>query len=310
MRDITHKQSSLRTASGIGHVYCSAETIKLIESNQIPKGNIFEFARAAGFLAAKNTSHLLPHCHPVAIDGLEMEFEMLDSTASEEGSRVGISVTCTAKSIGRTGIEMEVLTAISVAALTIYDMLKPVDKFLEIGGIVLLDKKGGKSDKSKYFNTPPTCAILVCSTAVAQGRRPNTAGAIASKMLQDLNIAAIDSQTVPDEPALIKAQIEQWVKSDVHFIFTLGGTGIGPANHAVDVVKSMIEREAHGIVEAMYAHGQQRSAIAMMSRLVAGNIGNTMVVTLPGSTDGARECLEAILPSVFHARKMLKNLEG
>ena len=309
MRDITHKQSSLRTASGIGQVYCTSETIDLIENNQIPKGNIFEFARAAGFMAAKNTANLLPHCHPVSIDGLTINFEIIKLDKNGD-TRSTITITCTAKSIGRTGIEMEVLTAISVAALTIYDMLKPVDKSLEIGGIVLLDKKGGKSDKSKYFNSPPSCAILVCSTAIAEGRRQGRAEAVALKMLQELNITAIESKTIADEPELIRKQILEWVKADVHFIFTLGGTGIGIANHAVDTVKALIDRETHGVVEAMYAHGQQRSAIAMMSRLAAGNIGDTMVVTLPGSTDGARECLEAILPSVFHARKMLKNTDG
>ena len=301
MRDITHKQSSLRTAAGEGSVYCTAATIALIENNEIPKGNIFEFARAAAFMAAKNTGHILPHCHPVSIDGMEVLFEI------ENAERPRIIIKSEAKSIGRTGIEMEVLTAVSVAALTIYDMLKPVDTQLEIGNIKLLDKKGGKTDKKKFFSTPPTCAVLVCSSSIALAQRPDTAGQQAVDMLQAFNVTAIEYKIVPDDAVLIQSQISAWVAADVHFIFTVGGTGIGVANHAVDTVKSMIEREAQGICEAMYAHGQMRSPLAMMSRSVAGSIAATLIVTLPGSSDGVRESLDAILPGVFHARKMLKN---
>lgn len=307
MRDITYKQSSLRTATGSGRVYCSSNTILLIENNQIPKGNIFEFARAASFLAAKNTGHILPHCHPVAIDGMEVNFE-IEKTAESDGFKSpSILITAEAKSIGRTGIEMEVLTAISVAALTIYDMLKPVDTQLEIGAIKLLDKKGGKTDKKKYFSTPPTCAILLCSTSITDGQRIDNVSAKAIEMLQQFNITSIEFAVVPDDNTIIKKHIEELVSKDIHFIFTIGGTGMGAANHAVDTVKSMIEREAKGICEAMYAHGQQRSSMAMMSRLAAGSIANTMIVTLPGSSEGVRECLEAILPGIFHARKMMKN---
>lgn len=302
MRDITYKQSSLRTAAGEGSVYCSATTIALIENNEIPKGNIFEFARAAAFMAAKNTGHILPHCHPVSIDGMEVLFEIENNI-----ERPRIIIKSEAKSIGRTGIEMEVLTAISVAALTIYDMLKPVDKLLEIGSIKLLDKKGGKTDKKKFFSSPPTCAILVCSDSIDIGTRPDVAGNKALEMLEAFNVVNIQYKIVSDKADLIISQIKSWVAADVHFIFTVGGTGLGATNHVVDTVKSLLERDAPGICEAMYAHGQMRSPLAMMSRSVAGSIGNTLIVTLPGSSDGVRESLEAILPGVFHARKMLKN---
>ena len=151
MRDITHKAITLRTAKAIGVLFCSAETLKLIREDRLPKGNLFDVARAAGFLGAKATPQLLPHCHPVAIDGMKMEFEFVDPSlhlellGAADAGRSGIVITGEARSIGRTGIEMEILTAVSVAALEIYDMLKPVDKQLEIGRIRLLEKKGGKS---------------------------------------------------------------------------------------------------------------------------------------------------------------------
>ncbi|MHB1178697.1 MAG: cyclic pyranopterin monophosphate synthase MoaC, partial [Daejeonella sp.] len=168
MRDISSKQITLRTARAVGIIFCSAASLELIRSNSLPKGNLFDVARAAGFLGAKLTPQLLPHCHPVTIDAMNFTFEFLDKTLHTELfdpgvlSRTGIVICGEAKSIGRTGIEMETLTAVSVAALEIYDMLKPVDTHLEIGHIKLLEKKGGKSDRSRFTEKIPTCAVLVC----------------------------------------------------------------------------------------------------------------------------------------------------
>lgn len=312
MRDITHKQITLRTARAVGVIFCSPATINLIENNELPKGNLFDVARAAGFLGAKYTPQLLPHCHPVNIDGMDISFNFLqpdlhNSLFSKDIlERKGIVITGEAKSIGRTGIEMEMLTAVSVAALEIYDMLKPVDTSLEIGSIRLLEKKGGKSDRKKFFATPPTCAVLVCSDSTAEGKREDGSGKIIKQMLEDVNANVKHYQILPDDKQQIQQQILQWVGEDIHFIFTTGGTGLGPRDNTVSAVGEIVERDADGITEAMRVYGQMRTPFAMMSRGVAGSIAQTLIITLPGSTDGARESLEAILPAVFHARKMMK----
>ncbi|HEY6900623.1 MAG TPA: bifunctional molybdenum cofactor biosynthesis protein MoaC/MoaB [Puia sp.] len=312
MRDITHKQISLRTARAVGILFCSAATIDTIRKDQLPKGNLFDVARAAGFLGAKATPQLLPHCHPVAIDGMELEFEFLDKElhtglfGEAVAGRTGIVIMGEARSIGRTGIEMEILTGVSIAALEIYDMLKPVDKILEIGHIRLLEKKGGKSDREKYFSTPPSCAVLVASDSTAAGQREDKSGKIIKAMLETAGAWVQHYIVVPDDKERIQHQIKEWVKEDIQFIFTTGGTGLGPRDNTVGAVQELLERDADGIAEAMRAYGQQRTPMAMMSRGVAGSIGHTLVVTLPGSSDGARESLEAILPAVFHARKMMK----
>jgi molybdenum cofactor biosynthesis protein MoaC len=300
MRDITSKQITLRTAEAVAVIYCTAQTIALIRNDELPKGNLFDVARAAGFLGAKLTSQLLPHCHPVMIDGMTIDFEINDA------ERPGITISGKAKSIGRTGIEMEMLTAVSVAALEIYDMLKPVDTTLEIGGIKLLEKTGGKSDRKKYFSTPPVCAILVCSDSAAAGKREDKSGLMIRQMLEQLNANVMDYQILPDDKALIQQQVLKWVAQDVHFIFTTGGTGLGPRDNTVAAVAEILERDADGITEAMRNFGQMRTPMAMMSRAVAGSISHTLILTLPGSTDGARESLEAVLPGLFHARKMMK----
>lgn len=300
MRDITSKQITLRTAKAVAVIYCTSETIGLIRNNELPKGNLFDVARAAGFLGAKLTPQLLPHCHPVTIDGMDISFEINDA------GRPGITISGAAKSIGRTGIEMEMLTAVSVAALEIYDMLKPVDTTLEIGGIKLLQKTGGKSDRKKYFSTPPPCAILVCSDSTAAGKREDKSGVMIRQMLEKVNANVLAYEVVADDKALIQQQILKWVAEDIHFIFTTGGTGLGPRDNTVSAVTEILERDADGITEAMRSFGQMRTPMAMMSRAVAGSIAHSLILTLPGSTDGARESLEAVLPGLFHARKMMK----
>lgn len=312
MRDITSKQISLRTAKAVGVVFCSAQTIESIQRNELPKGNLFDVARAAGFIGAKLTPQLLPHCHPVQIDAMDLTFRYLDASLHSEFldqetlKKKGIVIFGEAKSIGRTGIEMEVLTAISVAALELYDMLKPIDKGLEIGKIRLLDKKGGKSDRAKFFATSPICAVLVCSDSTAQGTREDKSGILIQDMLCAVNATVKHYKVLPDNKEAIQSQILDWVREDIHFIFTTGGTGLGPRDLTVQAVKEILERDADGVTEAMRVFGQQRTPLAMMSRAVAGSIAQSLIVTLPGSCDGAKEGLEAILPAIFHARKMMK----
>jgi len=138
LKDITEKQITARTAHATGSVRVSPTTLQRIREGNLPKGEPFGFARAAGFLAAKRTDDLLPHCHPIPLEALTIDFVCSDESSS-------IRIDARAKTHARTGLEMEVLTAVSVAALTLYDLLKPVDSSLVIEGIRLLEKTGGKS---------------------------------------------------------------------------------------------------------------------------------------------------------------------
>ena len=312
MRDISHKQITLRTARAVAIIFCSENSIELIKSNALPKGNLFDVARAAGFLGAKLTPQLLPHCHPVTIDAMDFTFEFINRELHNELfdenilNKTGIVIQGEAKSIGRTGIEMETLTAVSVAALEIYDMLKPVDTKLEIGNVRLLEKKGGKSDRNRYIEESPSCAVLVCSDSTAKGERDDKSGLLICDMLKKVNGNVLHYKILPDDKEAIQKQIKDWVADDIQFIFTTGGTGLGPRDNTVSAVKEILERDADGITEAMRTFGQMRTPLAMMSRSVAGAIGKTLIVTLPGSPNGAKESLEAILPGVFHARKMME----
>ncbi|HMV42731.1 MAG TPA: bifunctional molybdenum cofactor biosynthesis protein MoaC/MoaB [Leptospiraceae bacterium] len=303
MKDITSKQISLRTASAEGFVLCSPETIHIIRNNALPKGDLFNIAKAAAMLAAKNTSNLIPHCHPVAIEAMDIEFDTLENVGKDEFAAVKISIS--AKSIGRTGIEMEVLTAVSIAALTIYDLLKPVDKNILISDIRLTEKKGGKTDKKNKVKPGIKAAILVCSDSTAEGKREDKSGKIIHEMLSHYKVEIADYKIIPDEPTSIQKYVLEWVQSGVDFIFTTGGTGIDPRDKTIDALVEIFDREIDGISETMRAYGQARTPFAMLSRSIAGVIGKSIVIAVPGSSNGARESLEAILPGVFHGRDML-----
>lgn len=143
MVDVSNKNETERVAIATGTVKASSETIELIKLGQIGKGDVLGVARVAGIMAMKNTSNLIPMCHPIMITGSNIEFE-IDSEKNE------IIITATTKVVHKTGVEMEALTGVSVAALTIYDMCKAVDKRMIIDNIHLVKKLGGKSGEFNF----------------------------------------------------------------------------------------------------------------------------------------------------------------
>ncbi|PJZ41965.1 bifunctional molybdenum cofactor biosynthesis protein MoaC/MoaB [Leptospira kmetyi] len=298
MIDITEKRISLRSAAAEGFVYCTPETVKRIRENNLPKGDLFGIAKASGLLASKKTSDLIPHCHPVNIDFFDLTFEVIER---------GVKINAVAKSIGKTGIEMEVLTGLSVAALTIYDLLKPIDKQLEISDIRLLEKKGGKSETQfSKFAEGSKAAILVCSDSTFSGKREDGSGKTIESILKESNVEISDYSVVPDEPGTIRQKILSWVESGIDLIVTTGGTGLGPRDNTTDTVKELLDQEIPGVAEAMRSFGQDRTPYAMLSRSLAGRIKKTLIVCVPGSSNGARESLKAIFPAIFHAKKMMR----
>lgn len=310
MNDISEKPISLRTARAEAFLYCTPATLDRVRAGDLPKGNFFDTARAAGLLAAKQTQHLLPHCHPVPIDGFRLDFEIEAAAKTEtptatSQARTGVRILGEGRSVSRTGIEMEVLTAVSVAALTMYDMLKPVDKNLEIGGIRLLTKSGGRSQQVAERPAGLSAAVLITSDRVSRGEAVDGSGPVIAELLAAQGVEVTESRVVPDDAESIRAVLAGWIAAAVPFVFTSGGTGLGPRDVTADVVRSLLEKEVPGIAEAMRRFGQDRTAFAMLSRSVAGSAGGTLLVTLPGSPRAVRECLNAILPGVLHARAML-----
>jgi cyclic pyranopterin monophosphate synthase len=298
MRDISRKITTLRTAVAQSTLRVSPSTITLIRENKIPKGNPLEVAKVAAIQGAKNTSQIIPYCHPLPVDFVGVEFAI--GTAD-------IVVTVEVKAIYKTGVEMEALTGASVAALTLYDMMKMLDDEMEILGVKLLSKKGGKSDFAKLGNLKLKAAVLVMSDSVSAGKKEDMSGKIIVERLKDLNIDVADYAIVPDDFKRIEEKLLHYTDSlTLDLVVTTGGTGLGPRDTTPEVVKKIIEREIPGAAEAARVYGQARTPLAMLSRSVAGVRGRTVILSLPGSKNGVTESLDALLPALLHVFKMMK----
>jgi len=143
MVDVGGKPDTERVAAARGEVHMQPETLRLIAEKGLPKGDVLTTAQLAGVMAAKQTANLIPLCHPLLLTQIDVSFEIDAATSQDAASR--ILITATVRTRGKTGVEMEALTAVSVAALTIYDMAKAVEKTMRITNIRLVSKLGGKS---------------------------------------------------------------------------------------------------------------------------------------------------------------------
>ncbi len=297
MVDITHKTTSLRTATAQATVTVgSAETVRAILEKKVPKGDVLEVARTAGLFAVKNTSNAIPDCHPIPVEYTGITYEM-------EAESIKIEVTV--KAIYRTGVEVEAMHGASIVALTMYDMLKPIDKNVAISDIKLLHKKGGKSDFDASRDLKISAAVMVCSDSVSAGTKTDASGKITIEKLEKFGITVSKYSVIPDETEAIQNQIQQHIDNHIDLVVVTGGTGLSHNDVTPEAIIPLLDRRIPGIEEAMRAYGQQRTPYAMLSRSVAGFCKDTLVLALPGSVKGAAESMDAIFPSVLHLFSIL-----
>jgi len=199
---------------------------------------------------------------------------------------------------------VEAMHGASVAALTIYDMLKPIDKGISFERIRLLAKKGGKSDWKDAFDKAPRAAVLVISDSVSAGKKEDKAGLAIAERLKRIGVEVAAQGLVPDEPEHIATQVKDWSAQGIDLILTTGGTGLSPRDRTPEAIAPILDREVPGIMEAARRYGQDRMPLAIMSRGIAGMIGRTLVITLPGSTRGAQETMDALFPFILHVVKV------
>lgn len=297
MVDITHKIITQRTATAQAIVKVgSPETMQAILNKTVPKGDVLEVARTAGLFAVKNTSNSIPDCHPMPIEFTGIEYEMLEDS---------VLIKVTVKAIYRTGVEVEAMHGASIVALTMYDMLKPIDKQVEISTIKLLHKKGGKSDYGVKEDLDLSVAVIVCSDSVASGKKEDRAGKVISDKVKKLGLSVSNYSVIPDEVTDIQETINKLCSANKDLIILTGGTGLSNRDVTPEAIIPMLDRRIPGIEEAIRSYGQDRTPYAMLSRSVVGFKGDTLIMALPGSTAGASESIDAVFPSVLHLFKIL-----
>jgi molybdenum cofactor biosynthesis protein MoaC len=296
MVDILHKASSLRRAIAEATVQVSSpETITQIRERKVPKGDVLEFARAAGFFAVKKTADVIPDCHPLPIEYTHIRYELL-----AQAIRIEVEVA----TIYKTGVEVEAMHGASVVALTLYDMLKPIDTGIQIQQIQLLQKSGGKKSFKNTLNTPLKTGVIVCSDTIAAEKKEDRAGKAIIELLEQYKVSTTHYTIIPDEEEAIQQQVQQAINKQFDLLIFCGGTGLSPRDITPEAVRPLIDREIPGIMEAARAYGQQRTPYAMLSRGLAGFCQNTLVLTLPGSTQGAIESMHALFPHLLHIFKV------
>ena len=295
MVDVTDKTATERMAKAEGKIHLQQATIALIQDDSIPKGNVLTTAKIAGIQSAKKTAEIIPMCHQLNLSFVDMEFEL---------GRELVIIRSIVKTREATGVEMEALTAVSTAALTMYDMCKAVDKTMTIGAIKLVEKIGGKSDHAVEYR--PSVGIITMSDSISADKSEDKSGPILVKGFADSGCKADHQKVLPDGSEELIPTIESWIKDGVELIITTGGTGLGPRDLTLQLVENKFDSKLSGIEQALHAYGRGKVKTAMLSRLTAGVINGAIVICLPGSTGAVKDALKVLIPTIFHSFHMMK----
>ena len=321
MVDVSAKTETKRTAIARSVVHISASTLELLKAKALPKGDVLTVAQIAGIMAAKRTSEFIPMCHPLALTHTDVRFLVRDEPPS-------VLIEASASTSDRTGVEMEAIIGAQIAAATIYDMVKAVQKDVVIGDTRLILKSGGKSglfkveepllftvDAAPLPEARPlpdawkgeglACAVITLSDKGYAGEREDKSGPALAALLDSLSPARVQNFLLPDDPAALRSLVKKLARLGWGLIVTTGGTGLSPRDTTPEALIPELDRRLPGFEQVMFAEGLKHTPRAVLSRCLAGTIGTSMIIALPGSSKAAEENLSALLPILPHALEKL-----
>ncbi|MBI4348832.1 MAG: bifunctional molybdenum cofactor biosynthesis protein MoaC/MoaB, partial [Elusimicrobia bacterium] len=317
MIDVGAKLPTARRAVARGWIRMSAAAFARLEAKTLPKGDPLPMAQVAGISAAKRASESLPLCHPLPLEQVRVWFEL-------DRGLPGAHAFCEAKATAKTGVEMEALAAVSAALLAIWDVVKGVDPALEIGGVRLQLKQGGKSGSWRHpsengaLKDSPgpsgpggraaavrrpklgRAAVVTVSDRCSRGAAEDLSGPLLARGLREQGFWVGRVVVVPDERALIEAAIRRLAAAS-RVVALTGGTGLGPRDVTPEAVAAVCDRLIPGVGERLRAAAAGGVPMAALSRSVAGQLGRSIVVALPGSRGGVRDGLTVLAELLPHA---------
>lgn len=284
MVDITHKRNSLRTAIAQATVKVSQQaTIRAIEEHLVPKGNVFEMAKTAGLFAVKRTSDMIPDCHPLPVEYTKVSYEIED---------LSIHIQMEVRTIYRTGVEVEAMHGVSVVALTMYDMLKPIDKGIEIQNIKLIGKKGGKSDFKNIIPPDFPITYLQCTDAGAEETNGSRQKQVITDLLSSHHLHLQHYASIPNEQSVIRESIQQHQHNGLILLTS-------KTKSAKAVLEELLDQPIASIGEMLRQYKAERNPGAFPDLFLGGWINDTLVVSLPGKSNDLQDALIALFPYVL-----------
>ncbi len=296
MVDVSWKFETGREAEAVGKIRLPCQVIDMIKSGGVEKGDVLKVSEIAGIMAAKRVAELLPFCHPIPVDRVEVKATLVDD---------GVAVRAKVFGVWRTGYEMEAMMAVSVALLNVYDMCKPYTDNMVIEEVRLVSKEGGKSDWGEDLEGLKVSVVTISDSASA-GTAEDVSGKELIKALEKAKAAVVGYKVIPDDVERIRETVAQFAEiSDV--VVTTGGTGLSPKDVTPEALSTLIVKEIKGFGEAMRIMGVKATPRALLSRTVSGVLGNgSLVVALPGSVKGALESLAIVIHLIKHALSMAR----
>lgn len=316
MADVRRKRPTRRRAVAVGELH-PGDAFEAIVERRLPKGDALLMAEVAGLQGAKMASQLMPLCHPLLL-------EYVDVRCIAVPERRAIRVYCEVACEARTGVEMEALAGVNAALLTLYDLTKPVQPALSLQAIQLLFKEGGKkglwicpegltdAERAHYRPQSPArlegarCAVLTLSDRASKGEYEDRSGPLLAQALQTLGASPEVTEVLPDGVDALSTRLRVLADSGLELVLCTGGTGFGPRDLSPEALRAVADRSVPGLGELFRSESRHHTELAWLSRAEAGLIGSCLVILLPGSPKAVAQGMTILGPLLAHARAMLR----
>lgn len=314
MADVRRKRATARRAVAVGELQAGSAYEDLAHG-RLPKGDAIAMAEIAGLQGAKNASQLMPLCHPLPLEYIDVRCERVPE-------RQSIRVYCEVATFARTGVEMEALAGVSAALLTLYDLTKPVQPALSMGGTRLLFKEGGKkglwlhpdgmSEAERQHYRPRAtarlegvrAAVVTLSDRASRGDYQDRSGPLLVEHLRALGAELGDAEVRPDDEDGLAARLRELATDGTRLVLCTGGTGLAPRDRTPEALAQVADRHVAGIGELFRSESGRHTPMAWLSRADAVLVGGMLVIALPGSARAVAEGMDILAPILSHALDM------